>query len=31
MDTGKSLAELEARPDEKYDGSNGIAALVGLL
>ncbi|KAI0717310.1 S-adenosyl-L-methionine-dependent methyltransferase [Fomitopsis betulina] len=31
MDTGKSLAELEARPDEKYDGSNGIAALVGLF
>ncbi|PCH35121.1 S-adenosyl-L-methionine-dependent methyltransferase [Wolfiporia cocos MD-104 SS10] len=31
MDTGKSLAELEASPEEKYDGSNGIAALVGLF
>lgn len=31
MDTGKSLAQLEAAPEEKYDGSNGIAALVGLL
>ncbi|KZT70030.1 O-methyltransferase [Daedalea quercina L-15889] len=31
MDTGKSLTELEARPAEKYDSSNGIAALVGLF
>ncbi|KAI0941969.1 hypothetical protein AcW1_009688 [Taiwanofungus camphoratus] len=31
MDTGKSLAELQARPEEKYDGSNGVAALVGLF
>ncbi|KZT01060.1 S-adenosyl-L-methionine-dependent methyltransferase [Laetiporus sulphureus 93-53] len=31
MDTGKSLAELDAKPVEKYDGSNGIAALVGLF
>ncbi|KAH9932971.1 O-methyltransferase [Fomitopsis serialis] len=31
LDTGKTLAELEANPDEKYDGSNGIAALVGIF
>ncbi|KAH9947601.1 O-methyltransferase [Amylocystis lapponica] len=31
MDTGKTLAELEANPEEKYDGSTGIAALVGLF
>lgn len=31
MDTGKSLSELEASPEEKYDGTNGIAALVGLF
>ena len=31
IDTGKTLAQLEAAPEEKYDGSSGIAALVGLL
>ncbi|GBE84991.1 4-O-methyltransferase 1 [Sparassis crispa] len=31
MDTGKSFAELKAHPEEKYDGTTGIAALVGLF
>ncbi|KAL6307776.1 O-methyltransferase [Sparassis latifolia] len=31
LDTGKSLSELEAQPAEKYDGTNGVAAIVGLL
>ncbi|CCM00235.1 uncharacterized protein FIBRA_02264 [Fibroporia radiculosa] len=31
LDTGKSLAELKANPEEKYDGTNGIAALVGIF
>lgn len=30
LDTGKSVADILARPDEKYDGSSGLAALIAL-
>ncbi|KAH9830194.1 S-adenosyl-L-methionine-dependent methyltransferase [Rhodofomes roseus] len=30
MDSGRSLSELMDAPEEKYEGTNGIAAFVGL-
>ena len=31
LDTGKSVQELQNNPEERYDGTSGVAALVSLV
>lgn len=28
LDTGKDLVELQVRPEERYDGTSGLSALI---